>query len=111
MYLENWSEKIPSHIPTIPISNTDTRMYVTAVLMMVTLMIEEMRVYFTSPAALKHPPQMICEICNSTITVMNLAMISPVSMMDSLSKNKWNIPFPNSNNITDNTRDIISPIR
>lgn len=56
MYLENWSEKIPSHIPTIPISNTDTRMYVTAVLMIVTLMIEEMSVYFTSPADLKHPP-------------------------------------------------------
>ena len=56
IYLENWSEKIPSHIPTIPMFNTDTRMYVTAVLMIVTLMIEEMRVYFTSPAALKHPP-------------------------------------------------------
>ena len=56
MYLENWSEKIPSHIPTIPISNTDTRMYVTTVLMIVTLMIDEINVYFTSPAALKHPP-------------------------------------------------------
>lgn len=56
MYLENWSEKIPIHIPTIPISNTDTRMYVTTVLMIVTLMIEEINVYFTSPADLKHPP-------------------------------------------------------
>ena len=56
MYLENWSEKIPSHIPTMPNLNTDTRIYVTVVLMIVTLIIEEMSVYFTSPADLRHPP-------------------------------------------------------
>ena len=56
MYLENWSEKIPSHIPTMPNLNTDTRIYVTVVLMIVTLMIDEISVYFTSPADLKHPP-------------------------------------------------------